>query len=150
LLRNLSMQDSLTGASSRRSFHTAGKRLTALARRHGHRLSCAVLDIDHFKTINDQYGHAIGDAVLAAVADACRGALRASDVVGRLGGEEFGILLPHTDLGDAMAVLDKARLAIAAQTINTPRGPLSVTASFGGAVLSSGQKFEDMLHCADV
>jgi len=149
LLRSLSMQDALTGASSRREFHAAGKRLTSLARRHGHRLSCAVLDIDHFKAVNDQYGHATGDAVLAAVAEACRSSLRASDVVGRLGGEEFGILLPHTGLGDAMAVLEKARLAIAARRVETPRGPLTVTASFGGAVLSAGQKFEDLLHCAD-
>lgn len=149
-LRNLSMQDSLTGALSRRAFRAEGERLTSLATRHGHKLTCAVLDIDHFKSINDHHGHAVGDAVLTAVIGACRKALRGSDVIGRIGGEEFGILLPHTDLAHGMAALEKVRAAVAAQRIETPSGTIEVTCSLGAAELSAGRQFDDTLHCADM
>jgi diguanylate cyclase (GGDEF)-like protein len=150
MLRNLSMQDSLTAVSSRRAFRSEGERLTALAARHGSPLACAVLDVDHFKSVNDRYGHAVGDLVLAAVADAARSALRGSDVIGRLGGEEFGILLPHTRLDQAMGVLEKVRAAIAAHWVETPAGRIAVTCSLGGATLSPGHGFDDMLRNADL
>jgi diguanylate cyclase (GGDEF)-like protein len=149
-LRNLSMQDGLTGTSSRRAFRGEGERLTALAARHLSPLACAVLDVDHFKSVNDRYGHAVGDMVLSAVADAARGALRGSDVLGRLGGEEFGILLPHTRLDQAMGVLEKVRAAVAAKRVQTPAGTIRVTCSLGGSTLSPGQCFDDMLHNADL
>jgi diguanylate cyclase (GGDEF)-like protein len=149
-LRNLSMQDSLTGALSRRAFRAEGERLTSLAMRHGHKLTCAVLDIDHFKSVNDTHGHAVGDMVLSSVIEATRRALRGTDTVGRIGGEEFGILLPHTGLADGMAALEKVRAAIAAQEIETPSGKFHVTCSLGGAELSAGQHFDDTLHCADL
>jgi diguanylate cyclase (GGDEF)-like protein len=149
-LRNLSMQDGLTGVRSRRAFRSEGERLAALASRHGHPLTCAVLDIDHFKSINDRYGHSVGDIVLAATVDACRKTLRGSDTIGRIGGEEFGLLLPHTSIGDGMAVLEKARLAVAVNRIETPSGVVQVTCSLGGAQLQPGQSFEDALHCADM
>jgi len=148
-LRNLTLQDSLTGTLSRRGFRSEGERLASLAKRQGHKLTCAVFDIDHFKSINDRFGHAIGDAALVAVAQACRSSLRASDVIGRLGGEEFGILLPHTDLADGIAVLEKTRRTIQASLVETPCGPLQVTCSVGGAAFS-GQPFEDTLRCADL
>ncbi|GIQ77825.1 sensor domain-containing diguanylate cyclase [Bradyrhizobium sp. RD5-C2] len=150
MLRNLSMQDGLTGCSSRRAFRGEGERLTALAARHLSPLACAVLDVDHFKQVNDTYGHAVGDMVLAAVTDAARCALRSSDVIGRLGGEEFGILLPHTPLDQAMGVLEKVRAAVAATRIETPAGTIRVTCSLGGAVLSPGNCFDDMLRNADL
>ena len=149
-LRNLSMLDGLTGTSSRRAFRSEGERLTSLAARHVSPLACAVLDVDHFKQVNDRYGHAVGDMVLAAVADTARSSLRGSDVIGRLGGEEFGILLPHTRLDQAMGVLEKVRAAIAATRIDTPAGTIGVTCSLGGAVLSPGQCFDDMLRNADL
>ncbi|TWC06738.1 diguanylate cyclase with GAF sensor [Bradyrhizobium macuxiense] len=149
-LRNLSMQDALTGCSSRRAFRGEGERLTALATRHISPLSCAVLDVDHFKQVNDTYGHAVGDMVLGAVAAAARGALRGSDLIGRLGGEEFGILLPHTKLDQAMGVLEKVRAAVAATRIETPAGTIGVTCSLGGAMLSPGNCFDDMLRNADL
>jgi diguanylate cyclase (GGDEF)-like protein len=150
MLRNLSMQDGLTGTSSRRAFRGEGERLTALAARHLSPLACAVLDVDHFKSVNDRYGHAVGDMVLSAVADAARGALRGSDVLGRLGGEEFGILLPHTRLDQAMGVLEKVRAAVAAKRVQTPAGTIRVTCSLGGSTLSPGQCFDDVLHNADL
>lgn len=149
-LRNLSMQDSLTGASSRRAFRGEGERLAVLAARHVSPLTCAVLDVDHFKSVNDRFGHAIGDLVLSAVAETARGSLRASDVIGRLGGEEFGILLPHTRLDQAMGVLEKVRSVIAATRIDTPAGTIGITCSLGGSALSPGQCFDDMLRNADL
>ncbi|MET0674400.1 MAG: sensor domain-containing diguanylate cyclase [Bradyrhizobium sp.] len=149
-LRNLSMVDGLTGALSRRAFLAEGARLTSLAARHGHKLTCSVLDIDHFKNVNDEFGHAAGDAVLSAVIAACKKAVRGSDLIGRIGGEEFAILLPHTGLRNGMAVLEKVRNAIAATPIPTPAGDISVTCSIGGAEFSKGQQFADTLGCADV
>ena len=150
MLRNLSMQDSLTGTSSRRAFRSEGERLTSLATRHVSPLACAVLDVDHFKSVNDRYGHAVGDMVLSAVAEAARGSLRTSDVIGRLGGEEFGILLPHTRLDQAMGVLEKVRNTVATTRIETPAGAIGVTCSLGGSALTSGQCFDDMLRNADL
>src|SRR6202012_4627896 len=117
---------------------------------HGHKLTCAVLDIDHFKLVNDTYGHAVGDTVLTAVVQACKNALRGSDVVGRIGGEEFGILLPHTDLARGMAALEKVRAAVAALQIEVPDGKIRVKCSLGGAEFSPGQPFDETLRCADL
>ncbi|MBR0818619.1 sensor domain-containing diguanylate cyclase [Bradyrhizobium liaoningense] len=150
LLRNLSMQDNLTGALSRRAFRAEAERLASLANRHGHKLTLAVLDVDHFKGVNDRYGHAVGDAVLSSVIATCRRSLRGSDIVGRIGGEEFAILLPHTDLASGMAAIEKTRVAIAGQAIDTPCGPVPVTCSFGAASLLSGQHFDDALRNADL
>jgi diguanylate cyclase (GGDEF)-like protein len=149
LLRNLSMQDNLTGALSRRAFRSEAQRLSSLANRHHHKLTLAVLDVDHFKQVNDRHGHAAGDAVLASMIATCRNSLRGSDIVGRIGGEEFAVLLPHTDLAGAMTTLEKVRLAIAAQSVETPCGPVPVTCSFGAASLLPGQHFDDALHNAD-
>lgn len=150
LLRNFSMQDSLTGALSRRAFRGEAQRLSALATRHGHTLTLAVLDVDHFKQVNDRYGHAVGDAVLSSVIETCRKSLRGSDIIGRIGGEEFAILLPHTNLASGMAALEKTRLAIAGRAVDTPCGPVAVTCSFGAASLLGGQPFDDALHNADL
>lgn len=150
LLRNLSMQDSLTGALSRRAFRNEAQRLTSLANRHGHKLALAVLDVDHFKQVNDCHGHAAGDAVLASIIATCRSSLRRSDIIGRIGGEEFAVMLPHTDLAGAMITLEKVRAAIAAESVATPSGPIPVTCSFGAASLLSGQHFDDALHNADL
>lgn len=150
LLRNISMQDSLTGALSRRAFGAEGERLASLANRHGQKLVVAILDVDHFKSVNDRHGHAVGDVALSAVVDICKENLRATDVIGRLGGEEFGIILPHTDLARGMNVTEKARLAIAARPIETPYGSLQITCSFGSAEFTPGQDFDGMLRNADL
>jgi diguanylate cyclase (GGDEF)-like protein len=150
MLRNLSMRDGLTGALSRRAFRNDGERLRALAERHGHKLTCALLDIDHFKSVNDTYGHAVGDLVLSKVVETCRAILRTSDIIGRLGGEEFGILLPHTSLADGLAVLEKMRAAVAGLSIDTPCGPINVTASFGAVEFAPRVPFDDTLHRADL
>lgn len=96
-LAQLANTDVLTGVSSRRAFLAGLEAELARARRHNESLSLLMLDIDHFKRVNDVHGHPIGDAVLKQFSETCAGMLRAHDLFGRLGGEEFAIVLPHTD-----------------------------------------------------
>jgi diguanylate cyclase (GGDEF)-like protein len=130
-LRMLAATDGLTGALCRRSFKDEGARALALAARHGHDLSCIVFDLDHFKTVNDRHGHAVGDAVLSESVAACRARLRKSDLFGRIGGEEFAILLPHAKRKDAMDIAEKMRAAVASLRVAGRDAPISVSASFG-------------------
>ncbi len=149
-LRLLATTDSLTGALSRRAFKQEGSRVLALAVRHRFDLSCIVFDLDYFKSVNDTHGHAAGDRVLVEAIGACRSALRESDLIGRLGGEEFAVLLPHTGRAAAMEVAEKLRAAIAGQPVSGPSGLDNVSASFGIATLDrSARDLEAMLQNAD-
>jgi diguanylate cyclase (GGDEF)-like protein len=149
-LRVLAMTDGLTGALSRRAFRDEFSRAFALALRHKHDLSCIMLDLDHFKAVNDEHGHPVGDLVLAEAAAVCREELRISDSFGRVGGEEFAILLPHTGLVSAMKVAEKLRTAIARLRIPTPFRPIRITASFGVAALNGTVADPDtLLQSAD-
>ena len=113
-----------------------------------HATSCIVLDVDHFKSVNDTHGHAAGDAVLKSVAATCKAALRTGDLFGRLGGEEFAILLPHVEREGAVAVAEKVRSLIASHTVGERQ--LTVTASFGISALSIvGKDIETLLAQAD-
>jgi diguanylate cyclase (GGDEF)-like protein len=107
-LRRLALQDSLTGVSSRRHFEELYERELARARRTGYPLCLAMIDVDRFKSVNDTYGHQVGDRVLAAVGEVLRN-VRAGDVVARYGGDEFVILMPDTTLIQAEEVLDRVR-----------------------------------------
>ncbi|SAK50037.1 diguanylate cyclase [Caballeronia hypogeia] len=109
LLSAEARHDALTGALSRRYFLDTLRHEVELARSVGTPLSVAIADLDHFKQINDRFGHASGDRALEHFVEVCRAQLRASDAIGRLGGEEFGILLPQTSLADAQAVLERLR-----------------------------------------
>jgi diguanylate cyclase (GGDEF)-like protein len=109
LLSQEARHDALTGALSRRYFLDTLRHEIELARSTAAPLSVAIADLDHFKQINDRFGHASGDRALEHFATVCREQLRPSDAVGRLGGEEFGILLPQTSLADAQAVLERLR-----------------------------------------
>lgn len=112
-LLRLATTDSLTGLSNRRHFlETAGRELTRL-RRYGRPATVLMLDVDHFKRINDTHGHAEGDEALKTVAAVCRRELRDSDLTGRLGGEEFGVLLTETALPEALEVAERLRAALA-------------------------------------
>ncbi len=130
-LRALVTTDALTGARSRRAFRDEAGRALALAQRHHHDLSCLMLDVDHFKRINDAYGHAAGDRVLVEIVATCRANMRVSDMIGRLGGEEFAILLQQTGLSAALDVAEKLRAAIARLHVSTGQETVNVTASFG-------------------
>jgi diguanylate cyclase (GGDEF)-like protein len=138
-LRNLAIAevraatDALTGLPNNRAVQDTVKRMVAQASRSVMHLSAVMLDLDHFKRINDTYGHSRGDEVLAAVAQVLRSTLRASDFVGRYGGEEFIILLPDTARDEACIVAEKVRAAVAGISLSTI--DLMVTASQGIATL---------------
>ncbi|WP_436248489.1 GGDEF domain-containing protein [Mesorhizobium amorphae] len=149
-LRQLASVDALTGTLSRRAFKEQAEHAVGLARRHKHELACITLDLDHFKAINDRYGHAAGDTVLAAMAKACRQHLRGSDLFGRLGGEEFALLLPHTDRKGMAEVAEKLRGAIGQADIRHGASKIPVTASFGMAALDARtQDIDQLLANAD-
>lgn len=105
--------DELTGLPNRRAFFERLDQEVAQARRHGTPLSVAIMDVDHFKAVNDRFGHATGDAVLAELGDRMRGVLRAGELAARLGGEEFGWILPHTEGMAAVAAAERLRAAVA-------------------------------------
>ncbi|MCP4656002.1 MAG: diguanylate cyclase [bacterium] len=136
-LRELSMKDGLTRLYNRRTIQQRLCEEIQRAVRYGHPLSLALCDLDHFKQINDTYGHQAGDAALVTVAEALQQQARAPDVVGRYGGEEFLILLPDTDLEDACQAARRLLRTIAQSSISLPTGPsLNVTGSLGVAALS--------------
>ncbi len=130
--------DHLTGVSNRAHFFEVAER--EALRCHRDRVPAAVLmlDIDHFKDVNDTYGHAVGDEALKVISEACKGALRPQDTLARLGGEEFVVLLPSTDLRGAGEVAERLRAIIAGLEIVTSSGILMVTASFGCSVMDGG------------
>lgn len=132
-LAQLANTDVLTGVSSRRAFLAGLEAELARARRHNESLSLLMLDIDHFKRVNDSHGHPIGDAVLKQFAATCAGMLRAHDLFGRLGGEEFAVALPHTDAEGARTVAEKIRSAVAHAPIATVAGDIAITVSIGVA-----------------
>ncbi|WP_176596562.1 MULTISPECIES: sensor domain-containing diguanylate cyclase [Sphingobium] len=133
-LRRIAERDHLTGALSRRAFLSEMNRAIALFERHERPASLLLFDIDHFKRINDTHGHPAGDQVIRGIARLCTSLQRPSDSLGRLGGEEFGILLPETAEEDAGRAAQRFCEAIAATEIpGTP--PLRVTVSFGVAEL---------------
>ncbi|WP_327752612.1 sensor domain-containing diguanylate cyclase [Sphingobium sp. SJ10-10] len=133
-LRRIAERDHLTGALSRRAFLNEMSRAIALFERHERPASLLLFDIDHFKRINDTHGHPTGDQVIRGIARLCTSLQRPSDSLGRLGGEEFGILLPETGEEDAARAAQRFCEAIAVTEIpGTP--PLHVTVSFGVAEL---------------
>ena len=140
--------DGLTALANRRSAYDSAAAMIARARRTGAVLSVLMFDLDRFKQINDRYGHAAGDEVLRCVASTLRATVRDSDVSARLGGEEFLVLLPDTDLQDARLVAERLRTQLRARTI--PAIGSTVTASFGIAELDLlGDTAESLLHRAD-
>ena len=111
-LRRLLTTDYLTGATNRAHFGEIGDREVSRHHRYGSSLSVVMLDIDHFKRVNDTFGHAIGDETLRALAKSCRAELRGTDVLARLGGEEFALLLPGTTLEEAADLAERLRRCV--------------------------------------
>ncbi|HEY1722656.1 MAG TPA: GGDEF domain-containing protein [Magnetospirillaceae bacterium] len=142
--------DPLTGAVNRRHFAEAAAAEKDRCYRYGHTGAVILLDLDHFKRVNDSYGHPVGDEALKTVAGACNEEIRGTDLLARLGGEEFAILLPETTLSEAGQLAERLRTRIAALAIETGRGPLHVTASFGVAPLSAlSGSWEETVSAAD-
>ncbi len=135
-LEKLAMIDALTGIANRRHFEMRATVEIAEARCDGHALGAIVMDIDHFKRINDRYGHATGDAVLKQFVDAVTLHLRPSDLFARIGGEEFVILLPGSDRENSLAIAERIREAVAAAQIAVDGVSIPMTACFGVAALA--------------
>jgi diguanylate cyclase (GGDEF)-like protein len=147
-LEAMLFEDPLTKLSNRRFILTQLAAAVSAARRHERALSVAIVDIDHFKYVNDEHGHAAGDRVLAAVANSMRQHLRAEDQLGRLGGEEFLALLPDADAHAAATAAEKLRTAVAALAVHHDGGELAVTISAGWAAWD-GESPEELLRRAD-
>lgn len=131
-LRKTGLTDPLTGVNNRRSFDQRLTEEVTRARRDQAPLCCLFLDLDHFKSINDRYGHQTGDQVLARTASLIRQQLRITDVLARYGGEEFAALLGNTDIDEAKQIAERIRLAVAAEDFLLPgQNPLKVTVSIG-------------------
>ena len=146
----LARTDSLTGIANRRHLFETGAHELSRAQRFGHALSALMLDIDHFKAVNDTYGHASGDDVLRAIARCCLKVTRDIDIVARYGGEEFVILLPETDLEGASNLAERLRERVAQTVTETERGPIRVTASVGVATLEpESNELSSLLSYAD-
>jgi diguanylate cyclase (GGDEF)-like protein len=145
----LSMTDALTGLLNRYGLHRALQRELAEARRYARSLSCLLLDIDYFKTVNDTYGHAAGDTALRQAARVLSESVRGSDMVCRYGGEEFLVLAPETALEGAAALAEKIRLGVSSRLFGDRERVFTLTLSVGVAQLDGGESGNDMIARAD-
>jgi diguanylate cyclase (GGDEF)-like protein len=133
----LAATDPLTGLYNRRQLFTLGAYELSQARRLHRPLSVLAIDIDYFKQINDAHGHPIGDEILRAVARIFQASLRQEDILARVGGDEFVVLLPGTDIHEAASIAERIRLAMQDQSIHTTQLPLLVSMSIGVAQLTA-------------
>jgi diguanylate cyclase (GGDEF)-like protein len=148
-LARLEIVDPLTNVPNRRGFFQALSPWMALARRPGQPTALVVFDLDQFKRINDGYGHPAGDVVIAHLMETCKRQLRDSDLLGRLVGVEFAILLPRTNLDDATMVAERMRAAIEGERVKTERAMISLTASFGVTTIRPDDSTVTLLARAD-
>jgi diguanylate cyclase (GGDEF)-like protein len=145
------MTDALTGLLNRYGLQHILAREHAEARRYNRPLSCLMIDLDKFKTINDTYGHTVGDLALQQVAGILKEAVRASDTVFRYGGEEFLVLLPETDLEGASALAEKIRATAAIESFgDREQQSFKLTLSVGASSLCAGESGNDMIARADM
>ncbi len=147
-LERLAYYDELTALPNRRSVLRQLQALVSRGRRHGHALGVLMVDADHFKALNDRHGHAAGDAALRALADRLRERLRAEDVAGRFGGEEFVIGLPDAGAAGAAGVAEDVRAAVARRPITIAGHVLTLTVSVGWATWH-GEDLGQLLARAD-
>lgn len=151
-LERLAQTDPLTGLANRRHFMQLADNELLRSQRYGGELSILMIDIDHFKKINDTYGHHVGDLVIQSLSDTCRNTLREIDIIGRIGGEEFAVVLPQTAGQPALEVAERLRKAIA-NTAFSPEPDVSIhfTVSIGVTTLTSNKQndIETQLRFAD-
>ena len=148
--KNLATLDPLTGLANRQLMMSQLVRERDRAIRRKEPLCVALADIDHFKSVNDRFGHQTGDEVLRAVANALNGTVRPYDIVYRFGGEEFLLCLPGASLDSAIQVLERVRLAVANLTLTEQSGSeVRITATFGLAEMGAGISVEDSIKHAD-
>lgn len=147
--RHLATRDALTDLLNRRAFNAIAERDLARSLRQRYPLCIAFMDLDHFKRLNDDYGHSFGDDVLRLFADSWGEQLRSTDVLARYGGEEFVLLLPDTELAEARTILDRGRANIAAASIRCGDTPVTLTFSAGLAEAIPGDDVESLMSRAD-
>jgi two-component system cell cycle response regulator len=139
-LEELALTDALTGLPNRRAIEDWAATQLSNAARHGFPFWVALADLDHFKQVNDTFGHDAGDAVLKTFSNILKGSLRRGDLCGRLGGEEFLLVLTHTDKANALKVIDRVRMALSSTPVTFGGCTIAVTASFGLAGFDGNQK----------
>ena len=148
--KTVASTDALTGVANRRALLETGRRII---RRHGRQdepVAVLMCDIDHFKSINDRFGHFIGDRVIKLFADTATASLRSTDLVGRFGGEEFAAILPNSDLEDAIQVAERVRAAFEAAATEVSGHPVRATVSIGAALAGEeAPSIEALLTRAD-
>jgi diguanylate cyclase (GGDEF)-like protein len=132
-MEKMATTDGLTGVFNHRTFQGRFDESIAAARRYGRKVSMLLTDVDHFKSVNDTYGHPMGDQVLKGVARILREQARDTDIVARYGGEEFAVIMPETDAKAALAVAERIRERLMKEVFQTEQGPLKVTMSIGVA-----------------
>lgn len=149
-LRELTLVDSLTGLANRRHFMAEIERLIRDSQRHNHSFALLMYDLDRFKRVNDNYGHDAGDEVLIQISQRVSRRVRANDVVARIGGEEFVVLLPHTTLEAATDLAEDLRKVIGELVFHTDTGEFQVTATFGVTCFTDAdQNADDLLKRVD-
>jgi diguanylate cyclase (GGDEF)-like protein len=149
-MERLAKTDGLTGLLNRRALFETATQEFSRAQRYERALSVLMLDIDHFKRINDTYGHQVGDVVIQEIAAVLKGTLRETDFIGRYGGEEFAVILPETSLEQAFEVAERIRCQISDRLIVNDSTNLQVTVSLGIATLKAGMgTIDEMLKQAD-
>jgi diguanylate cyclase (GGDEF)-like protein len=148
-LRELAATDALTGALNRRRLFEVAEEELAQARRQGRPLALAMLDVDHFKAVNDRFGHLVGDDALQRIADTVRSVLRRRDCVARFGGEELVVLLPETELPAAERVIERIRCEVAALALRRGGETVPLTLSAGVVAYESGECVRTLLRRAD-
>ena len=145
----LASTDPLTGVANRRLLFDVSRRELARGRRYGTPTSLIIIDLDHFKSINDRFGHLVGDRALSHAADVLGEAIRDADMIARYGGEEFGILLPMTDLDGAYEVAERCRTRLADRPFQFDGESVTITASLGVATTIREGDVDDLLRRAD-
>ena len=148
-IRKIAISDQLTGLHNRFYLYEAGEQLLKMARRNGKPVSLAIFDIDHFKTINDTYGHIVGDRVLIRFGSLLKKMLRQSDLIVRFGGEEFVVIMPETSLESAMKVCEKIRIAASKMVVHSHEEKFGFTLSAGVDIWETAQTLEALLVRAD-
>lgn len=150
IAENLARTDSLTGLKNRRAFFEYGQLLENQTARYSQNFSIIVLDIDHFKRINDNYGHDIGDEALKALAKSMNAIVSSSDILGRLGGEEFAIIMPHAGSEEAAIMSERLKMALSKIVLTNIEPKIGFTASFGIAESHEMKiSFQQVLKNAD-
>ena len=149
-LQDVARNDSLTGLLNTSAFKDAAENLARLCQRTGAPFCVVFVDLDHFKRVNDERGHGVGDMVLREAAQSLFATTRESDVLGRIGGEEFAVFLPQTDMVGALTLAEKIRHTIEVLPLHVGMVSLQVTASLGVAEVPAGElELKDALVCAD-